>query len=229
MFSILCLNLVVLAWKNKWKLDPFSHGQARGWHRTTISSKYSPMYQIPRIWAPWDLWSPLGPKWNMTKSVHISCQMEFIWFSNHENCPSSLPDICHNNLVLVDLLPCALRASWPIFYPRLKLVQQTKFPVNLVKTFLQKRRKPIFWLILALFGVKRCPKIWPHVSIFYTPLKGNSNELKDKFNANSMESFGEIDENLACEFFWPYSGSQRTQKWPLESVFYTLLKLVSRS
>ena len=58
-----------------------------------------------------------------------------------------------------------------IFYTPTKVTPtslEIKFHVNPVETFQENRRKPIYCPILALFGAKNGPKIWPTGAIFHT-------------------------------------------------------------
>ena len=60
--------------------------------------------------------------------------------------------------------------------------------------------------------------------------KCSTNELKNTFFVNPVESFYKIDKNLNFDLFCPYLGSKRVQAYgPWGAIFYTLLKVVTVS
>ena len=83
--------------------------------------------------------------------------------------------------------------------------------------------------ILTYFGPIRGQKEPTYMTLYVYILhasEGNSNKLKDKFNANLMETFGEIGLWVLLALF---RFAKDPKKWPLEPIFFTLLKLVSMS
>ena len=50
--------------------------------------------------------------------------------------------------------------------PTSKSSSTNKVSFEISENVFAKIAKPAFWLILALYGVKRSPHIWPHVPIF---------------------------------------------------------------
>ena len=83
-----------------------------------------------------------------------------------------------------------------------------------------------FDLCCLFAGSKKVQQYSPGSYILNT-YKYSSNELnKTSFVVNPMETVCKIDENLTFDLFLPYSRSTKTQKLPLGSIFYTLIKAV---
>ena len=112
-----------------------------------------------------------GPMWKITKLVRIRGQRDFIWLSNYENRPCSLPRCVPDKFVPIGPFILGPLGPWGPYSPPPKSSSnelRKQDPCESSGNLLQNRRKNYFWPILALLRVQIPPKYDPWGPIFYT-------------------------------------------------------------